>query len=300
VCYRNRDDGHLYIQKLMVSNDDTIMTSAPIQCNTDDCYHITMAQLTPNKILLCYSNYNDNYYRNCQFHTQLLTIDEDDNIMISDPIKYDQYGIIYTKILKISNGRALMIYNKRNGNNSLYTYDLCAEILEIRDDVIIRSPIQYSNMNSLHIETILSSNKVLTFYKDHNDRYLYVQMFTITDDNVDLRLIKCGNYKCGDYKSTYTAATFIASNVVLVCYCNQSDNNIHVRCCNQSDNNIYAQIITISDDDIQKICAPVKMNYYKSHNISITPVSSDKVLMCYSNISEDYNLYAQIITEDMT
>jgi hypothetical protein len=114
----------------------------------------------------------------------------------------------------------------------------------------------------------------------NNGGYLYAQILTISGTTITAST----PVQCNSYYSDYITTTLVSSDKVLVCYRNDSNSNY-----------LYAQILTISGTTITA-STPVQCNSYYSDFITTTLVSSDKVLVCYSNVSNSSYLYAQILT----
>jgi hypothetical protein len=117
-------------------------------------------------------------------------------------------------------------------------------------------------------------------YRNGNSNYLYAQILTISGTTITAST----PVQCDSYGSYYITTTLVSSDKVLVCYSNVSNSNY-----------LYAQILTISGTTITA-STPVKCNSYYSQYITTTLVSSDKVLVCYCNVSNNGYLYAQILT----
>jgi hypothetical protein len=256
----------------------SITASTPVQCNSYNSIYITTTLVSSDKVLVCYRNDSNNYY----LYAQILTI-SGTTITASTPVQCNSYGSGYISATLVSSDKVLVCY--RNYNNSYYLY---AQILTISGTTITAStPVQCNNNNSDFITTTLvSSDKVLVCYRNNsNNGYLYAQILTISGTTITAST----PVQCNSYYSYYISTTLVSSDKVLVCYRNGSNNSY-----------LYAQILTISGTTITA-STPVQCNSYVSNNsyyfnfISTTLVSSDKVLVCYSNGNNSY-LYAQILT----
>jgi hypothetical protein len=249
-----------------------ITVSTPVQCNSYGSYHISTTLVSSDKVLVCYSNVNNNDY----LYAQILTI-SGTTITASTPVQCNSYSSYDISTTLVSSDKVLVCY--RNGNNG-YRY---AQILTISGTTITASTPVQCNSNNFHYisTTLVSSDKVLVCYRNvsNNDR-LYVQILTISGTTITASTL----VQCNSYSSDFISTTLVSSDKVLVCYCNGSNNGY-----------LYAQILTISGTTITA-STPVQCNSYYSYYITTTLVSSDKVLVCYRNDSNNYYLYAQILT----
>jgi hypothetical protein len=200
------------------------------------------------------------------------------SITASTPVQCNSYYSNYISTTLVSSDKVLVCY--RNGSNGGYLY---AQILTISGTTITAStPVQCNSNNSYDISTTLvSSDKVLVCYSNNsNNYYLYAQILTISGTTITAST----PVQCNSYNSYDITTTLVSSDKVLVCYRNVSNSSY-----------LYAQILTISGTTITA-STPVRCNSYGSYYISTTLVSSDKVLVCYRNGSNNYYLYAQILT----
>jgi PhoPQ-activated pathogenicity-related protein len=275
VCYRNdsNNNGYLYAQILTISGT-TITVSTPVQCNSYNSYYISATLVSSDKVLVCYRNVSGNSY----LYAQILTI-SGTTITASTPVRCNNsYFPIYISTTLVSSDKVLVCY--RNNNNNYYLY---AQILTISGTTItVSTPVQCNSNNSDSITTTLvSSDKVLVCYcNSSNNGYLYAQILTISGTTITAST----PVQCNSYSSIYISTTLVSSDKVLVCYSNNSNGYY-----------LYAQILTISGTTITA-STPVQCNSNNSYDISTTLVSSDKVLVCYCNGSNNSYLYAQIIT----
>jgi hypothetical protein len=268
VCYRNSsNNNYLYAQILTISGT-TITVSTPVQCNSYDSDYITTTLVSSDKVLVCY---------NYRLYAQILTI-SGTTITVSTPVQCNGYDSDFISTTLVSSDKVLVCY--RNGNND---YHLYAQILTISGTTITAStPVRCNSYGSDHISTTLvSSDKVLVCYRNRsNGGNLYAQILTISGTTITAST----PVRCNGYDSYYFTTTLVSSDKVLVCHHNRSNNNY-----------LYAQILTISGTTIT-VSTPVQCNSYGSDYISTTLVSSDKVLVCYRNMSSNSYLYAQILT----
>jgi hypothetical protein len=200
------------------------------------------------------------------------------NITASTPVQCNSYYSIYISTTLVSSDKVLVCYS--NGSNGYYLY---AQILTISGTTITAStPVQCNSYNSIYISTTLvSSDKVLVCYCNGSiGNYLYAQILTISGTTITAST----PVQCNSNNSYYISTTLVSSDKVLVCYRNVSNSSY-----------LYAQILTISGTTITA-STPVRCNSYYSDYISTTLVSSDKVLVCYRNGSNNSYLYAQILT----
>jgi hypothetical protein len=222
---------------------------------------------------VCYRNGSNSNY----LYAQILTI-SGTTITASTPVQCNSYYSNYISTTLVSSDKVLVCY--RNVSNGYYLY---AQILTISGTTITAStPVQCNSYNSIYISTTLvSSDKVLVCYRNvSNGGYLYAQILTISGTTITAST----PVQCNSNNSDYISTTLVSSDKVLVCYRNYSNNYY-----------LYAQILTISGTTITA-STPVQCNSYSSGFITTTLVSSDKVLVCYSNDSNNYYLYAQILT----
>jgi hypothetical protein len=273
VCYRNDSNGnYLYAQILTISGT-TITASTPVQCNSYSSYYISTTLVSSDKVLVCYRNDSNGNY----LYAQILTI-SGTTITASTPVQCNSYNSNYISTTLVSSDKVLVCY--RNGSNSYYLY---AQILTISGTTITAStPVQCNSYYSSYITTTLvSSDKVLVCYRNgSNSYYLYAQILTISGTTITVST----SVQCNSYDTEYISTTLVSSDKVLVCYRNGSNSYY-----------LYAQILTISGTTITA-STPVQCNSYYSSYITTTLVSSDKVLVCYYNGSNNYYLYAQILT----
>jgi hypothetical protein len=193
-------------------------------------------------------------------------------------LQCNSYNSHFITTTLVSSDKVLVCYY--NDSNSRYLY---AQILTISGTTITAStPVQCNSYSSYDISTTLvSSDKVLVCYSNgNNGGYLYAQILTISGTTITAST----PVQCNSYYSDYITTTLVSSDKVLVCYRNDSNSNY-----------LYAQILTISGTTITA-STPVQCNSYYSDFITTTLVSSDKVLVCYSNVSNSSYLYAQILT----
>jgi hypothetical protein len=268
VCYRNvSNSSYLYAQILTISGT-TITASTPVQCNSSGSGFITTTLVSSDKVLVCYNGY---------LYAQILTI-SGTTITVSTPVQCNSYSSYYISTTLVSSDKVLVCY--RNSSNNGYLY---AQILTISGTTITAStPVQCNSYGSYYISTTLvSSDKVLVCYRNiSNSNYLYAQILTISGTTITASTpVQCNSYYTRDISTT-----LVSSDKVLVCYYNVSNNSY-----------LYAQILTISGTTITA-STPVQCNSNNSYDISTTLVSSDKVLVCYRNVSNSNYLYAQILT----
>jgi hypothetical protein len=272
VCYCNGSNYYLYAQILTISGT-TITASTPVQCNSYSSYYSSTTLVSSDKVLACYHNDSDGAY----LYAQILTI-SGTTITASTPVQCNNNNSYYISTTLVSSDKVLVCY--RNVSNSNYLY---AQILTISGTTITAStPVRCNSYGSYYISTTLvSSDKVLVCYRNvSNSNYLYAQILTISGTTITAST----PVQCNSYYSDFITTTLVSSDKVLVCYRNYSNNSY-----------LYAQILTISGTTITA-STPVQCNSYSSDYISTTLVSSDKVLVCYRNVSNGYYLYAQIIT----
>jgi hypothetical protein len=253
--------------------DGTIIPGTPVQCNSYISCWISTTLLSSDRVLVCYCNGN-----NGCLYSQVLTI-SGTTITASTPVQcnsYDSYAISTTLL---SSDRVLVCY--RNDSNNSYLY---SQVLTISGTTITAStPVQCNSYDSYYISTtLLSSDRVLVCYRnDSNNSYLYSQVLTISGTTITAST----PVQCNSYNSYDISTTLLSSDRVLVCYCNNNDNQY-----------LYSQVLTISGTTITA-STPVQCNSYDSYDISTTLLSSDRVLVCYRN-GNNGCLYSQVLSLD--